>query len=160
MALVLLKLCWDCGKQVRLHQRRDRNGAPRVGGHIPDGDGTSWRERPVTLRPSPRAQGGVPRLAKRGRPAIGRIVQDPPDHTPIPHRLARARHFARVRETPTHLANAQTSAPDPGKHLAHHAGFVRHNLLAGWASTHMLVDVAGTRGRPAEHMHHTGACGM
>jgi hypothetical protein len=51
MALVFLELGLDCGKQVRLHQRRDRNGEPLVGGHIPDGDGTPWLERPVALRP-------------------------------------------------------------------------------------------------------------
>jgi len=65
-----------------------------------------------------------------------------------------------MRETPTHLANAQTIAPNPVKYLVHHAGFVRHHLIAGLASPHMLVDVAVAIGRSAAHMHHTGARGM
>ena len=87
-------------------------------------------------------------------------MQDAPDHTAIPHRLARARHFARVGEAPTHLANAQPIVPHPVKHLAHHAGFVRDNLIAGLASTRMLVDIAIAIGRPTEHIHDARACRM
>ena len=81
------------------------------------------------------------------------MVQDPPDHTPIPHRLARARPFARVREAPPHLANTQPIAPHPGKHVAPHAGFVRDNLIAGLAAARMLVDIAIALGRPTEPIH-------
>lgn len=51
VALVFLELGLDRSKQVRLHQRWDRNGQPLVGGHIPDGDGTPGLEGPVALGP-------------------------------------------------------------------------------------------------------------
>jgi len=51
VAWVLLALGWDCDPQVGLPQRRDRHGAPRVGGHLPDGAGPSGLERPGALRP-------------------------------------------------------------------------------------------------------------
>jgi hypothetical protein len=65
-----------------------------------------------------------------------------------------------VREAPTHLANAQAIAPNPVKHVAHHPGFVRDNLITGLSSTRMLVDRAIAIGSPTEHIHHASACGM
>ena len=157
VALVLPALGWDRRTQVRLHPRRARNGEPRIGGHIPAGAGTPGLEGAGALRPYPGAPGFVPRLAKRGRPCVSRMVQAPPDHTALPHRLARTRHFPRLGEAPAPLAHAPPLAPHPGTPWADSPGFVRANLLAGLAAPRRRVAVAITIRCPAEPMHHTRA---
>ena len=92
-------------------------------------------------------------------PMIGRMLQDAPDHTPIPYGPARARHLARLGEPPTDLANRQAVAADPGKDLADHAGFVGDDFIAGLAPP-SFSDIAVAIGRAAEHIDRTKPGGM
>src|SRR5215831_12568214 len=155
MALVLLQLLLNRGEHRGLHERWDRDRNPILWGDITRGHGTTRLHGPVALGAQPRPQRLLTRLAKRRCPLIGRILQDAPHHTPIPHGLARAGHFARLREPTTDLANGQAVVADPGKDLADQAGFVREDLIAGLPAPFVLGYIAVPIGGPAEHIHHT-----
>src|SRR5215475_4774453 len=131
MALVLLPLLLHRGEHRGLHERWDRDRHPILWWDIIRGHGTTRLHGPVALGAQPGPQRCLARLAKRRGPLIGGILQEAPHHTPIPHGLARAGHFARLREPTTDLANRQAVVADPGKDLADQAGFVREDLIAG-----------------------------
>src|SRR5262245_38179455 len=160
MALVLLQLLLNRGEHRGLHERWDRDRNPILWGDIRGGVGTAWWHGPVSRGAQPRPQRLLTRLAKRRCPLIGRILQDAPHHTPIPHGLARAGHFARLREPTTDLANGQAVVADPGKDLADQAGFVREDLIAGLPAPFVLGYIAVPIGGAAEHIHHPNPRGV
>ena len=152
MALVLLQLLLNGREHLGLHERGDRDRDPVLRWDITDGDGPARLHGTVALGAQPGAQGLLARLAKRRGALIGRILQDAPHDTPIPHGLARAGHLARLGQPPTDLPNRQAVVADPGKDLADHAGFVRDDLIAGLPTALVLGHIAVPIGGAAEHI--------
>src|SRR2546425_11658999 len=138
MTAVLLHLVLDGGKQRGVDQGRDGDGKPLGGRHIIVGGRATRLLWTAPLGPQARTEGALTRFPKRRGALIGGIVQDAPDHTPLPHRAPGARTLARLSETATHLANRQTVSADPVEDLADHACFVREHLIAGLATSSML----------------------
>src|SRR5262249_34063888 len=129
MAFVLLQLLLH-GREYRgLHERGDRDRDPVLRCDITGGDGTPWRYRTMALGAQPGPQRLQTRLTKRRCPLIGRIFQDAPYHTPVPHGLARASHLACLGQPTTDLAHGQAVVADPGKDLAHHAESAKYRGL-------------------------------
>src|SRR5262249_36743935 len=125
MTAILLHLLLDCSKQRRVDKGRDRDGEPLGGRHIIVGGRAARLLRATTLSPQARAERPLARFAKCRGALVGGIVQDPPDHTALPHRAPGACALARLGETATHLANRHTVPAHPVKDLTDDPCFVR-----------------------------------
>src|SRR6266705_384994 len=157
---ILLHLFLDCRKQRRVDKRWDRDREPLGGWHIIVGGRTARLLRATPLRPQARAQWPLACFAKGRGALIGGIVQDPPDHTALPHRTPGARALAPLGETATHLANGHTVPTHPVENLADDPCFLREDLMAPLPPSGMLVDIAVAIRRPAQDIALAGPCGM
>jgi hypothetical protein len=160
MTAVLLHLCLDGGKQRGVDQGRDGDGKPLGDRHIIVGSRATRLLWTAPLGPQAWTEGALTRFPKRRGALIGGIVQDAPDHTPLPHRTPGARALACPRETATHLANGHTVPAYPVEDLADDAGFVREHLIAGLAPAGMLINIAVAIGGPRQHIDEAGPCRM
>src|SRR5262249_2784518 len=124
---------------------------------IARGHGPARLHRAVALGAQPGPQWLLPRLAKRRGPLIGRILQDAPHHTPIPHGPARAGHLTRLGQPPTDFSYRRAVVADPAKDLTAHARFVRDDLIAGLPTPLVLGHIMVPIGGAAEHVHRTDA---
>ena len=124
----LLHLFLDCSKQRWVDKRRDRDREPLGGRHRIVGGRATRLLRATTLRPQARAERPLACFAKGRGALIGGIVQDPSDHTALPHRPPGARALARLSETATHLANGHTVPTHPVEDLTDDPGFLREDL--------------------------------
>jgi hypothetical protein len=105
LALIVPHLLLNRRQDLRRHERRHRNRDPLRLWHIRRGYGAPGPQRPPPLGPQPWPQGFLRRLPTRGAPHIGGLLQQPPDHPPIPDGLATARDVARPREAAADLAD-------------------------------------------------------
>src|SRR5712691_5884527 len=106
------------------------------------------------------ANGRPAGFAKRRFAFVCRVFQHIPDGLVIPVLFAGSRAHASLVETATDLIDRQAFLPDPGKHLLHHACFVKDDVKASFSASFLLVHVAVAIGSITEDPDSPLLCGM
>jgi hypothetical protein len=141
--LVLPELLLHGVEERGVDERRDGQREPLLGRDRLHGDGASRLRALAALRTQaprlPRAGAGAPvgRLA-----LVGGVLEHVPDGGAVPARLPRAGGDAQRGQAPGRPAEGEAVAPDPLKHLAHHAGLIEDHLVPRRVRSLLLAGVA------------------
>src|SRR4051795_9128385 len=99
---------------------------------------------------SPRLGSACGRLAERGRPLVGGVLEHRPDHRAVPGRFAGPREDAVTLEASTHLTDRRPLLADPLEDPPHDPGLFGDDLITRLSTALVLADVAVAVGRTAE----------
>src|SRR3954452_16815453 len=82
------------------------------------------------------------RLAEGRRPLVGGVLEDRPDHRPVPGRFAGPSRHPLVFQAAADLADGTSFLADPFEDLSHDPGLLGHDLITRLAAPLVLADVA------------------
>ena len=150
MTAVCLPLLWHSGQPLGGHQGGHRHRHPSGGRDIIVCPGPPWWPGSMALGPALRAQRAWARWATGRAAPRGRMGQHGPDPAALPYGAPRPRPCARPDAPAPDCADGEPLAAPPRTALAHDAGCLGAEVLAGLAPAVMRPDVAVALGRATE----------